>query len=244
MDGLRWIILLLGIVVVIAIYFYTAQQKRTPRRDQDDEPDIESITLHVGRDEHEPEEYQEELVNLDAMLREEQAAHATHEPGQPAEEQPEKAPAQQQQPTEPGEEMFVILHVASRLPERFRGSDVLNALEACSLSFGPMGIFHRQREIEGQSRTLFSVANMVKPGTLIPDQLTEDSELPGISMFMRLPSAVAGTDLLSEMLECAHCLSETLGGSVLDETRSTLTQQLMHKIMEDVQQFEFKQKIR
>lgn len=241
MDGLRWIILLLGIVVVIAIYFYTAQQKRTPRRDQDDEPDIENISMHVGRDEHEPEAYQEELVNLDAMLREEQTAHESE---QPAEGQAEDAPFQQQQAPEPGEEMFVILHVTSRLPERFRGSDVLNALEACSLTFGPMGIFHRQREIDGQLRTLFSVANMVKPGTLIPDQLAEDPELPGVSMFMRLPSAIAGTDLLKEMLECAHCLSETLGGSVLDETRSTLTQQLMHKIMEDVQQFEFKQKTR
>jgi cell division protein ZipA len=244
MDGLRWIILLLGIVVVIAIYFYTAQQKRSPRRDQDDEPDIESISMHVGRDEHEPEEYQDELVNLDAMLREEQAAHTAHEAEQAAEDQTEDAPVQQQHPAEPGEEMFVILHVTSRLPERFRGSDVLNALEACSLSFGPMGIFHRQREIDGQLRTLFSVANMVKPGTLIPDQLAEDTELPGVSMFMRLPSSIAGTDLLREMLECAHCLSETLGGRVLDETRSTLTQQLMHKIMEDVQQFEFKQKTR
>jgi cell division protein ZipA len=244
MDGLRWIILLLGVAVVIAIYFYTAQQKRSPRRDQDEEPDIESITLHVGREEHEPEEYQEELVNLDAMLREEQAAHAAHEPDQSAEAQVEEVPTQQQQIYETGEEMFVILHVTSRLPERFRGSEVLNALETCSLAFGPMGIFHRQREIDGQLRTLFSVANMVKPGTLIPDQLTEDSELPGVSMFMRLPSAVDGTDLLREMLECAHCLSETLGGRVLDETRSTLTQQLMHKIMEDVQQFEFKQKVR
>lgn len=247
MDMLRWILLILGVVVVIAIYLYTSQQKsRQGMRRHDDEPELDGISLKAHNDEPATHELQDELINLDALLRDE------------IEEQGEKAPAQEKpkkntpaknnkkksktKPSKPQPEMFVVLHVASRLPDTFRGSDVLRALRDSGLEYGEMHIFHRHKDIGGKQRALYSAANMVKPGTLIPEELTDDVQMPGISLFMRLPSLIPGDEAYSDMLHCTHRLAELLDGRILDETRSVLTQQAMEKIMEDIRLFELKAK--
>jgi len=248
MDMLRWILLILGVVVVIAIYFYTSQQRlrQAIRRDNHDEPELDGISLNASDEEPAVHELKDELINLDALLRdeiEEQAEQA------PVQERPKEKPSKKNKkkqpeagPSKPEPEMFVVLHVASRLPETFAGSDVLRALRDSGLEYGEMNIFHRLREIGGKKRSLYSVANMVKPGTLVPDELTDDVRLPGLSLFMRLPSAIPGDECYNDMLHCTHRLAELLNGKILDETRSVLTQQAMEKILEDIRLFELKAK--
>jgi cell division protein ZipA len=246
MDMLRWVLLLLGVVVVIAIYFYTSQQRlrQAIRRDPHDEPELDGISLNASDEEPAVHELQDELINLDALLRDEIEAQAEQAPAQ---EKPEKKKAAKSKkkkpetpPSKPEPEMFVVLHVASRLPDTFRGSDVLRALRDSGLEFGEMNIFHRLRHIGGKDRSLYSVANMVKPGTLMPDELTDDAQLPGLSLFMRLPSVIPGEECYNDMLHCTHRLAELLDGKILDETRSILTQQAMEKILEDIRLFELK----
>lgn len=254
MDMLRWILLLLGAVVVAGIYLYTTQQRhhRGLRRQKGAEPEIEieGIELKAEKQDIHVHEMQDELMNLDALLKDE--ADLKESPEQEAEAEPEqeatrskerKPRAAKKPPAKKpavDAEMFVILHVAAKMPDLFPGQAVLNALNESGLVFGELGIFHRHIELGGQDRILFSVASMVKPGTLVPADLEAGLEIPGLSLFMRLPSSIPGEELYRDLLDCTEQLARTLDGKILDENRSVLTQQAMQKVLEDIRLFELK----
>lgn len=248
---LRWILLVLGAVVVAGIYLYTTHQRqqRGMRRQNEDEPEIGGIALKAEKHEVSVREFQDELISLDALLKDDIEEAAEAEPAaKPVETKPHKTrnkkkPAAKQTEAAkpaPEAEMFVILHVAAKLPDLFPGEAVLKALNECQLEFGELGIFHRHRELGGRDRILYSVASMVKPGTLNPEELVAGLEVPGLSLFMRLPSAIPGAELYHDLLDCTHRLADRLNGRILDENRSVLTQQAMEKVLEDIRLFELK----
>jgi cell division protein ZipA len=249
MDMLRWILLLLGVAVVVVIYLYTAhqrQQRDIHRQKQDDEPEIEGIAIKVENHEVSVQEIRDELSGLDAMLKDdiEETADAEPEPTvKPARTRAKKKSDKKKAPPAKqaaDAEMFVILHVAAKLPDLFQGEAVLSALNECGLEYGELGIFHRHREVGGRDRILYSVASMVKPGTLNPEELVAGLEVPGLSLFMRLPSSMPGTELYQDLLDCTQRLADSLGGRILDEHRSVLTHQAMEMVLEDIRLFELK----
>ncbi|HHJ12239.1 MAG TPA: hypothetical protein ENK00_03575 [Chromatiales bacterium] len=238
---LRWILLLIGLVVLVAVYFHSTANRRTRGLlDREDDPDPLPKSLDLRADEQEVSvsELQDELINLDALLREEAAEQSGDGEGvaKVADTSAQVVPPQAGE-----EEMFVVLHVAAPSRDaRLSGPEVLAALEACGLEHGALGIFHRRQEIGGSPRILFSVANMVKPGTLDPESLAAGEEIPGLSLFMRLPAFVPGEELYRSLLACTHELAQRLGGRILDEYRSALTQSAMEKMLEDIRLFELK----
>jgi len=250
MDMLRWILLILGAVVVAGIYLYTTQQRhhRGLRRHKEAEPEIGGIELKAEKHDVHVHEMQDELMNLDALLQDEREIKAPAEPQEVAEKEAVKEKKKKPKATQkaeagkksPDAEMFVILHVAAKIPQLFQGQALLNALNDCDLEFGELGIFHRHREVGGQDRILFSVASMVKPGTLVSAELEAGLEIPGISLFMRLPSSIPGEELYRDLLDCTEQLARNLDGKILDEHRSVLTQQAMQKVLEDIRLFELR----
>ena len=62
-------------------------------------------------------------------------------------------------------ERIVTLFVAARTGEMLAGSDVVVAAEKAGLQFGDMGIFHRLASGKADEGPVFSMANMVKPGS-------------------------------------------------------------------------------
>jgi cell division protein ZipA len=238
--------------VVAAIYLYTTQQRqhRGLRRQKGAEPDIEIEGIELKAEKHDVHvhEIHDELMNLDAMLRDEAETKEQPEPeaepetelNRPKEKKPRASKKQPAAKKTPEAEMFVILHVASKMPALFQGKSVLKALNESGLEFGELGIFHRHRELGGKNRILYSVASMVKPGTLVPETLEGGLELPGLSLFMRLPALIPGEELYRDLLDCTQELARSLDGRILDENRSVLTQQAMEKVLEDIRLFELK----
>jgi cell division protein ZipA len=248
MDMLRWILLLLGVAVVVGIYLYTAHQRqqRGIHRQNDDEPELEGIAIKVENQEVSVQDIRDELSSLDTLLKDEVKETAESEPepeAKPARTRAKKKPDKKKAlaaKQAPDAEMFVILHVAAKLPDLFPGEAVLTALNDCGLEFGELGIFHRHHELGGRDRILYSVSSMVKPGTLNPEELVAGLEVPGLSLFMRLPSSIPGAELYQDLLDCTQRLADSLGGRILDEHRSVLTHQAMEKVLEDIRLFELK----
>jgi len=224
---LRWILLLIGLVVLMAVYFYsTANRRSRGLLDREDDPDPvpESLQLRADEQEVSVSDLQDELINLDALLREEAAEQSAATDAQAVHKEATSA-AQLVPPQAGEEELFVVLHVAAPSREaRFPGPEVLAALQACGLEHGALGIF--------------------KPGTLDPQLLAAGEEIPGLSLFMRLPAFMPGEALYRSLLACTHELSQQLGGRILDEYRSALTQSAMEKILEDIRLFELKRRKR
>lgn len=138
----------------------------------------------------------------------------------------------------------VAITVMAREGQRFAGADLWRWLQSLDLEHGEMGIFHRRER--GKSRRvppLYSVANVVKPGTFDPEAMAEMTT-PGVAMFLQLPGPDDPGAAFEEMIRAARKLAEGLNGVVCDDTRSTLTGQVINHMRERISEFSRKQRLR
>ena len=131
----------------------------------------------------------------------------------------------------------LLLHVVSREPAGFAGTDILQVLLAFELRFGAMNFFHRHQQAAGRGPALFSVANMVQPGIFDIDAMT-DLVTSGLTFFLSLPGPPDPMAALDCMLESARGVAQHLGGDILDETRSAVVRQTLEHMRQRVRDCE------
>lgn len=116
-------------------------------------------------------------------------------------------------------EKLVALYIAEHEGTNILGPKIHQALHAQGLRFGGKKIYHR---LDGD-KTVFSVASLVKPGTLDPAEAV-DFSTPGLSVFMQLPGPARPEDALQDMLGTARQLARALNAELYDtEQRQPLT---------------------
>lgn len=118
----------------------------------------------------------------------------------------------------------IVMYVVASSSQPFTGRAVLKAFHAHKLLFGDQDIFHRFAKYGTERETVFSVANMFKPGTLIQKDLIH-GEVKGLSLFMQVPGPREPLVAFNEMLHCAQHLATTLNGELRDDTvKNSLSQ--------------------
>ena len=137
-------------------------------------------------------------------------------------------------------ERIVTLFVAARPGEMLPGSDVVVAAEKAGLQFGDMGIFHRLASGKAEEGPVFSMANMVKPGSFDMTRL-DSIETPGVTLFMTLPGPLPALDAWEMLLPTAQRLAELLDASVLDEERNALGRQRIAHLRDELRAWDRKQ---
>lgn len=249
MSELRWILVLVGIAVIGYVYWRARrEQRRAERRAQmrvepvlrpaDQhapglvEPRREPALgdLHPDLDEPDPprdvRQQPPSAWPRAAVERERTAAR-------PAAAQPSPARAA-------GPNKIVALRIARRGGEPIEGGTLFDALREEGLSFGEYRIFHRYAEprAPGEQRVaVFSVANMVEPGELDPEQAAA-LELPGVTLFMVLPGPKGGLSALTELMSSARRIAAAVDGELLDQHGSTMTRQTADHLRDEVIEFE------
>lgn len=254
MDRLRWILLLIGVVIIGAIYAYGRLRERGARRRLWEEEDS-GAGIVLERD---PSASHGETDAVDSELQElgsrmsiadEAPVPWLHEPVKVAAS--ETAPDRQRRTSAPGNsgrgshapaapspepEKIVVVYVTAPSGTRFAGPALLDALAAADLRFGDMNIFHRYVETPQGPQAVFSVANLVEPGWFELDQM-ETFESPGLTLFLRLPGPVEPTQAFDALVACAERLKQALNGELRDGTRSVLSKQTIGHLREEVQEF-------
>lgn len=158
-------------------------------------------------------------------------------------ERPELNPAGLKTRSQPAEQRVIILHVACRNGQYFQGEEIHDALRASRLQFGMQDIYHRITEENGVPESVFSVANMLKPGFLNPDEAA-GLETPGLTMFMVLPGPTQGVAAFKDMMETANDIAQALGGEVLDDKRVLLKRQTAQFLLDAIAEDERKQRLK
>ncbi len=139
-----------------------------------------------------------------------------------------------------GVDDLIISHSILAKDKYFSGIELYRALEGAGLQFGEMNIYHYPGDNNHNTYALFSVANIVEPGTFDrAPAAAENFSTLGISLFMRLPAKTDNYQAYEKLLEIARKLADELAGELCDETRSQLTRQAISYKKEQIRKLNF-----
>lgn len=152
-----------------------------------------------------------------------------------------KESAVQQKPAAPDIEEIIVINVLSK-DEGFDGHKLRQLVEACGMEFGEMSVFKRHEHGFGEGPVQFSMASAVEPGYFDLDTMDE-SLIPGVTFFLRLPGPDDNMKAFEYMLETAQCVVRNLNGEMKDERRSVFTQQTIEHCRQRIREFERRQQL-
>ncbi len=215
-SELRFLILVLGILFVAAIYLW--ERHKSAHAQHNHRKRVQrKIEYQEGRDALHHSNGNDRNPEV-AVFREEQHSYSTGME-QPQEDVAESLAGNMEEvkiehPSQPQE--ILSLSVASRR-KFFTGDAIVSAMHAAGLSPGPMDIYYRYNGAE----QLFAIVSMVNPGTFPQDMSRFRS--PGLSLFATLPGSLHGEEILEAMYEAAQLLAEKLDGVLLGVDHKPLT---------------------
>lgn len=175
--------------------------------------------------EREPEQ---ETFDLDNSIYERQRAELT---------EPSLKPAKEKVADETEE--VLVIHLMANKGETVAGQKLLDAILNVGMRYGAMKIFHRHLSDDGSGPVLFSMANLVNPGTFDLNTMSE-LEVPGVTLFMALDDIEDPVAAFNIMIEAVDSIVADLQLNVMDESRSSMTRQTIDHYRQRAQNVSFR----
>jgi cell division protein ZipA len=225
MDGMRWLLLLIGLLVIGCVYLYSRRAPRPAKK-----PVIQlrrEPTLDAGPTTDADSESGEMPFADDVAVSDETTSAAGADVSAAlARQTPQK---------------IVALRIIARGGGAFRGDELILSLRGVGMRHGKFGIFHRFDD-PNEEQAIFSAASLIEPGSFDLANV-RDQEIPGISLFSVLPGPLPGVEAFDIMMAAARKLAQELNGELLDESGSTLSIQRERYMREEVVQFQHRHKV-
>lgn len=212
MDGLRWLLLLFGLLVIAGVYFYSRREKSRTA----DQPNLsERVAPSLEGD---------DAATAEDLL---QDAPTTVADEAFVEAEPVLSPEPQK---------IVTVRIVAREKKSFAGDELVLSMRGIGLRHGKFGIFHRY-DGNDESKIVFSAASLVEPGSFDLQNI-KGQQIPGISLFLVLPGPIDSVQAYDQMLAAARAIAQSLQGELLDESGSSMSVQRERYLREEIIQFE------
>ena len=125
---------------------------------------------------------------------------------------------------EPADKPQVVsLYVVAGDGAPLRGADIHRAAEETELQYGDMEIYHHYGPGGGLPEPLFSMADMLKPGTF-DRKARARHETEGLCLFMRLSTPLEPALVFEWMLNAADRLAGLLAGEIHGQAHTLLAE--------------------
>ena len=200
--------------------------------DESDDVLFDEVHAQLGIEEFEKEEpaYVDPIVDEDVLDELDHKRAASLE----IDSQEQKTHSEELERSE-----VLVLNVVAKDGRVFAGDDLLEVLITSGLKFGDMNIFHKRLSKEHQNMVIYSVANMLNPGTFDLNNMDDFTTL-GISFFLALPTAINNLDAFEQMLGVAQEIRDTLDGDLKDDHRNGMTGQTIEHYRQRIRDFELR----
>jgi cell division protein ZipA len=225
-STLRWIIVVVGLIVLAAIFLFgNPDKKRKPpasRRKaavttERREPTLETVPDTQQHESESSLEGQGELAIDDKA----DAAQAK--------------PAKPRKPAAPPPDKIITLFLMARDNHHIAGAEILDTALKTGMEFGEMNIFHRY--MEGSGKTIFSMANAAKPGVFDKEKWNT-FETNGLAVFITLPAPMLALDAWDIYLASVRRMAEILNTELHDGNHQPFTRQSEAKIREEMRLYD------
>jgi cell division protein ZipA len=123
-----------------------------------------------------------------------------------------------------GPQAVLVVHLVADKGTTVGGGQLLDAALEAGLRYGGMKIFHRHLNEDGSGPVLFSMANLVNPGTFDLNTI-KSITTPGVTLFMALDDVEDPVTAFELMMESIDILATQGPFNVMDESRSSMTRQ-------------------
>ena len=224
---LRIGILVAGVLLLVAIFLFGRPKKPSQgRRIETAERDTARVEPSLAGDDtsEQMQDYNDERVSQPEL------GLAGGTPVAGVESELGKRPSQDF-------DKIVSLYVAAKAWQVLRGEDIVVAAEMTGLTFGHMNVFHRLVEGHPERGPVFSMANIMQPGSFDMANI-RSLETPAIAFFLTLPAPMTALEAWEKLLPNVERMAELLGGVVLDDSRNTLGRQRLQHTREELRAYD------
>lgn len=262
MDYLRWILLAIAIILVIAIYFWS----RSRNKSWDTSPlnaanDVPSFAAKDNADAWEDgvgpvrvvgdnniddvlDELKEEKKNtLAEKYRQKNKAAAeaqqkkteavSRTQNTEAAHQPEVQEKNTAETDDEQDDDLIVIYLIADNNEQLKGEQILGAAIASHLEYGDMRIFHH---MDDAGKIQFSMADMKLPGWFDYENMHK-LKTRGVSFFMQAKLCTNPVKALDEMFLCAHSMASMLGARLCDHNKHLLNETVARTLREKAKSF-------
>ena len=227
MGELHWALFIFGAAAVVAVYFYSRREGRNETRVEPQMP----APKQAGAPDRQMDIFAGGGTKFDefGVSKPRRVAGSAGGDG----DETASSPGAERKVSE----KIIALLIAEREGTHIFGEQLHAALHAQGLEFGDRQIYHRlDRSAGGTGRTVFSVASLLKPGYLNPDEAAGFTT-PGLTVFMVLPGPVHPVTAFQDMLTTTQSLARALNADVYDGKRRLMTTALAHTLQMEVEAF-------
>ncbi|MEL6368919.1 MAG: cell division protein ZipA C-terminal FtsZ-binding domain-containing protein [Pseudomonadota bacterium] len=227
MDELRLALLVVGVVVVAAVYLTTRRKDAAELQNSAPDTRIEPSLDGADVSEDASPEMSESMPSFSAETEDWVDEVDASEPSE----------AEAQTPSADVPEKVITLRIVARNGGDFSSEQAVLAMRDTGLVHGRFGIFHKLYEDEPDGETVFAAANLVEPGSFDLKNL-RDQRIPGLSFFLVRPGPGRGVDSYDKMVETARSIAIALSGELVDGDGSTFSIQRERFLREELIQYE------